>query len=73
VDRIIVTAPQSAPALRAWDPADAAEFGEENGWEVELVGELPQAVATAAREAATVVITGSFHTVGDASLLGTVR
>jgi dihydrofolate synthase/folylpolyglutamate synthase len=73
VDRIIVTAPQSAPASRAWDPAEAAEFGKENGWDVDLVGELPQAVATAAREAATVVITGSFHTVGDASLLGAVR
>lgn len=73
VDRLIVTAPQSAPPSRAWNPAEAAEYGVENGWNVTLIDDLPRAVAVAAAEAATVVITGSFHTVGDASLIEVVR
>jgi len=73
VDRIVVTAPPSAPATRAWDPREAAEYGAENGWNVTLVEDLPRAVEIAAETAATVVITGSFHTVGDASQLPIVK
>ena len=73
VDHVIVTSPVSAPSSRAWDASEAADYGIENGWNVTLVDDLPQAVAVAAAEAATVVITGSFHTVGDASLLHSVK
>jgi dihydrofolate synthase/folylpolyglutamate synthase len=73
VDRIVVTVPPSAPSSRAWDPQEAVEYGVENGWNVTIVDDMPRAVATAAAEAATVVITGSFHTVGDASQLESVR
>jgi dihydrofolate synthase/folylpolyglutamate synthase len=73
MDTTIVTAPVSAPSVRAWDPAEALEYGQSNGWAVQLVPDLSAAVAKAADTAATVVITGSFHTVGDASLLSVVR
>ncbi len=73
VDRIIVTNPTSAPPARCWDASEAAEFGAENGWNVALISDLPSAVALAATEAATVLITGSFHTVGDASMCDVVH
>ena len=69
VDCTVVTAPASAPANRAWDPERAMDFGQRNGWQVQLVRELPAAVAHASAIASTVVITGSFHTVGEASAL----
>ena len=69
VDCTVLTAPASAPANRAWDPERALEFGRSNGWQVQLVRDVPAAVAYAAKSASTVVITGSFHTVGEASLL----
>jgi len=65
VDCTILTLPPSAPASRAWNPSEAFRFAVENGWRAELVENLDQAVRTAARDFATVVITGSFHTVGD--------
>jgi dihydrofolate synthase / folylpolyglutamate synthase len=68
VDSIILTKPASAPAERVWNPADALEYGTQRGWRVMLVEDVAQAVQLAAGEAATVVITGSFHTVGDATL-----
>jgi len=73
VDHIIVTVPPSAPSSRAWNPQEAAEYGVENGWNVTLIDDMPRAVATAAAQAPTVVITGSFHTVGDASQLESVK
>lgn len=66
VDRTVVTSPPSAPAARAWDPAEAERFGIENGWNVKHVADIASAVNEASSSAATVVITGSFHTVGDA-------
>ena len=69
VDGTIVTVPPSAPAARRWDAVEAARFGVENGWNVRHVADIGAAVKDASDAAATVVITGSFHTVGDASLL----
>ncbi len=69
VDLTILTVPPSAPAARAWDAAEAARFGIENGWSVRRAADLAGAVRDATDDAATVVITGSFHTVGDASLV----
>lgn len=69
VDRMILTAPPSAPEARVWDPAEATRFGIENGWNVRHAADISAAVKDASDAAATVVVTGSFHTVGDASLL----
>jgi len=68
VDVTIVTSPPSAPAERAWDPAEAERYGMENGWKVKHVGDVSAAVNEASSNGATVVITGSFHTVGDVLL-----
>jgi dihydrofolate synthase/folylpolyglutamate synthase len=68
VDSTILTTPASAPAERVWDAAEALKFGADNGWSVALVPDVAHAVERAATGAATVVVTGSFHTVGDASL-----
>jgi len=65
VDLTIVTSPPSAPAARAWDPSEAERFGIENGWKVKNVPDIVAAVSEASSNGATVVITGSFHTVGD--------
>lgn len=73
VDATIVTTPSSASADRVWDATEALKFGTECGWPVTLAPRVPEAVERAAREAATVVVTGSFHTVGDASLFGELR
>jgi dihydrofolate synthase/folylpolyglutamate synthase len=69
VDVTIVTSPPSAPAARAWDPAEAERFGGENGWNVQRVADIAAAVNQASHDGATVVITGSFHTVGDALIV----
>jgi dihydrofolate synthase/folylpolyglutamate synthase len=69
VDRTIVTSPPSAPAARAWDPVEAERFGVSNGWNVQRVADIAVAVDQASADAATVVITGSFHTVGDVLLV----
>ena len=73
VDATILTAPPSAPAARVWDAAEAARFGIENGWNVRHIAGIGAAVREASDTATTVVITGSFHTVGDASLVMDAR
>jgi len=67
VDATILTTPSSASADRIWDATEALKFGTECGWRVTLAPRVAEALERAAREAATVVVTGSFHTVGDAS------
>jgi dihydrofolate synthase/folylpolyglutamate synthase len=69
VDCTVLTSPASAPANRVWDADRALDFGRSNGWQVQLVRDLPAAVSHASEIARTVVITGSFHTVGEASLV----
>jgi dihydrofolate synthase / folylpolyglutamate synthase len=66
VDHVVLSAPPSAPADRRWDPATALAAAPSEHAEI-----LP--VFTAALERAhvlarggSVVVTGSFHTVGDA-------
>lgn len=73
VDSVILTTPASAPADRVWDANEALMFGKENDWPVTLIPDVAQAVEHAANEAATVVVTGSFHTVGDATASGALR
>jgi dihydrofolate synthase / folylpolyglutamate synthase len=66
VDRFVITAAPTAPASRAWRPEDALAFAESRGWDAELVRDFDAALARAEALGATVVVTGSFHTVGDA-------
>jgi len=63
VDRLWLTDAPSAPSDRAWDlPAAAALLGPR----AVVERDLGRALDAAARGAGTVLVTGSFHTVGDA-------
>ena len=69
VSRFVLTMAPTAPESRAWDIAEAAAFARETGSEVDVVVDFQQAIARAASGAGSVLITGSFHTVGDAMSL----
>ena len=65
--RLVLTRPAHAPAGRAWDPRAAAATGAARGLDVRVEGDLMAAVRGLRDEArGTVVVTGSFHTVGEA-------
>lgn len=66
VSRFVLTAAPTAPASRAWDPQVAHAFASSRGWAAELVPDFDEALARGAALGATVLVTGSFHTVGDA-------
>jgi dihydrofolate synthase/folylpolyglutamate synthase len=66
VDRLVLSVAPTAPVTRVWRPAEAAAFAAERGWPTEVVDDFDAALARAADGAATVLVTGSFHTVGDA-------
>jgi dihydrofolate synthase/folylpolyglutamate synthase len=66
VERFVLTRAPTAPASRAWDPAVALAFARERGWPAVLEPDFGRALALAPTLGATVLVTGSFHTVGDA-------
>jgi dihydrofolate synthase/folylpolyglutamate synthase len=65
-DRLVLSVAPTAPPNRVWDPAEAAAFAAARGWPAEVVADFDAALARAADGAGTVLVTGSFHTVGDA-------
>ena len=66
VDRFIMTSAPSAPEDRRWDPAAATEYAESLGYSAELERDFDAALEKAGEAPGTVLIAGSFHTVGDA-------
>lgn len=66
VDRFILTNAPTAPASRAWVATEALAFASGEGWAAELVPDFDEALRLAPSRGATVLVTGSFHTVGDA-------
>lgn len=66
VNAFVLTDAPTAPASRAWDRQAAADFARSNGWEAISEPDFDRAIERARSIAKTVVITGSFHTVGDA-------
>jgi dihydrofolate synthase/folylpolyglutamate synthase len=66
VDVFLLTNAPTAPASRAWSAAEALEYARARGWAAELVPDFDRALALAPSRGATVLVTGSFHTVGDA-------
>ena len=66
VDRLIITNAPSAPPERAWDFGAAVAFAAELGGKSEGEPDFDAALAKGASEGGTVLVTGSFHTVGDA-------
>ncbi|MBI3790744.1 MAG: bifunctional folylpolyglutamate synthase/dihydrofolate synthase [Gemmatimonadetes bacterium] len=66
VDHLVLTVSPTSPASRRWDPVEAAAFAEANGWPATLEPDFGRALVRAGDMGATVIVTGSFHTVGDA-------
>jgi dihydrofolate synthase / folylpolyglutamate synthase len=61
-----VTMAPTAPVNRTWELHDVVAWAEEERLPVTRVDDFSSALAEARAEAATVLVTGSFHTVGDA-------
>lgn len=66
IDHFVITQAPTAPASRAWSPWEALEFARSRAWSAEVVTDFDLALARADACGATIVVTGSFHTVGDA-------
>lgn len=66
VQRFLLTNAPTAPSSRAWDAEAVLAFASAAGWEAELVPDFDAALSVAPTRGATVLVTGSFHTVGDA-------
>ena len=66
VDRFLFTNAPSAPAERRWDPAAAQRFADSEGFNADLEPDLDVALARGEGQSETLIVTGSFHTVGDA-------
>ena len=63
VDRVWLTDPPTAPQERRWDLSEVATV---SGPGVLVEPDFDRALQQAQRGAGTVLVTGSFHTVGDA-------
>ena len=66
VDLFILTDAPTAPASRAWDRESALAFARDCGWTAMAEPDFDRALARATEMSSTVLVTGSFHTVGDA-------
>ena len=66
VDHFVLTNAPTAPASRAWAGSEAIEYAKSRGWSAEFEPDFERALGVAPTRGATVLVTGSFHTVGDA-------
>jgi dihydrofolate synthase/folylpolyglutamate synthase len=66
VDHFVLTDTPTAPTSRSWDSAEVLAYAKSRGWSAELETDFERALAIAPERGATVLVTGSFHTVGDA-------
>ncbi len=66
VSRFVLTDAPTAPANRAWPLADAVSYAREKGYAADGEPDFDRALTTAEQGTGTVLVTGSFHTVGDA-------
>ena len=66
VDVFVLTVAPTAPAGRRWDPSEAHAYAAGHGWSAVVEPDFERALGRAEADALTVLVTGSFHTVGDA-------
>lgn len=66
VDRFILTNAPTSPPSRTWNIPDPMGYALSRGWHAEVLRDFDRALHRGAEWGATVLITGSFHTVGDA-------
>ncbi|MEQ1693108.1 MAG: folylpolyglutamate synthase/dihydrofolate synthase family protein, partial [Gemmatimonas sp.] len=65
-DRIFLTSAPTAPASRAWDLNEVAAWTREVAISATRVDDFDEALRQAELTGSTILVTGSFHTVGDA-------
>ncbi len=65
-DLFVLTCAPTAPASRAWHVEEAVAFARAEGLDAIREDDFDAAIARATALAGTVLVTGSFHTVGDA-------
>jgi dihydrofolate synthase/folylpolyglutamate synthase len=65
-DHFVLTMAPTAPASRAWDLDEAHAFAHAEGLSAEVAPSFESALERARLAGTTILITGSFHTVGDA-------
>jgi dihydrofolate synthase / folylpolyglutamate synthase len=66
VHHVVITTAPTAPTSRLWDPAAVLGFALGGGISAEVVEDFDAALARCDSIGRTVLVTGSFHTVGDA-------
>ncbi|MGV3708539.1 MAG: bifunctional folylpolyglutamate synthase/dihydrofolate synthase [Gemmatimonas sp.] len=66
VDSFVLTNAPTAPASRAWKLDDVFAWSSERGLQASMEADFDAALASVSAAGNTVLITGSFHTVGDA-------
>jgi dihydrofolate synthase/folylpolyglutamate synthase len=66
VHGFLLTNAPTAPTSRAWVASEALAFARGEGWRAELEPDFDRALARAPSMGETILVTGSFHTVGDA-------
>jgi dihydrofolate synthase/folylpolyglutamate synthase len=64
--RFVLTDAPSAPSSRAWPLPEAAAYAAARGYAVVAETNFDRALTLAETDGASVLVTGSFHTVGDA-------
>jgi dihydrofolate synthase / folylpolyglutamate synthase len=64
--RFVLTDAPTAPASRAWPLQEAAAYAAARGYSVAAESDFERALTLAETDGASVLVTGSFHTVGDA-------
>ena len=65
VDHFVLTDTPTAPASRAWQLTEVIDFARAEGLSAEAIPEFDLALARVEGVEGTVLVTGSFHTVGD--------
>jgi dihydrofolate synthase/folylpolyglutamate synthase len=66
VDRLILTNAPTAPTSRAWDHTEVGAFAAQLGLPATVEPDFDAALKAADEAGGTALVTGSFHTVGDA-------
>ncbi|MCC6927534.1 MAG: bifunctional folylpolyglutamate synthase/dihydrofolate synthase [Gemmatimonadaceae bacterium] len=66
VSHFVLTDAPTAPRSRSWCLGDAEAYALAHGWSATAEHDFDRALALARSRGATVLVTGSFHTVGDA-------
>ena len=66
VSHFIATIARTAPASRVWTLDEVKQFADSASYSLETVPDFDEALTRASTLGATTLVTGSFHTVGDA-------